>query len=311
MILTIDQLRTLVCGVCNFSEEDGWLASYHFTNEQIEAFKPDDFYYVRAHHSSGISLRVRTDSPRIAFDYKLLRRCSADSIDVFADDVPVMMFRLKDAPDEGRIDCTLPEGSKTVTVYFPLDNQMLVKDLELDGEWKPARSRTKVLWIGDSITQGYGPLLAGYSYANIANRRLHWDITVQGIGGVRYDERYAMPIDGYTPDKIVVSLGTNGCGSADNVPRAETFFAAMDKLYPGIPMLVITPIWRMGGWEGIVADNPKVLEICAKYPNITTVDGFALVPHVDTMFIDGLHPNTLGCTYYGENLAKEIRRLKF
>lgn len=311
MLLTNEQLRTLLCGACNVYETDGWIGAYHFTDAQIESFKKDEFYYIRAHHSAGITLRFRTDAKTLAFDYKLTSRCSADSIDVFADDVPVSMTLLKDMPDDGHIECALPDGDKCVTVYYPLDSQMLVKNLDLDGAWKSARPRTKVLWIGDSITQGYGPLLSGYSYVNIANRRLHWDVTVQGIGGLRYDDRFLTPIEGYKPHKIIVSLGTNGCGAADNIPRAEAFFASLAKLYPGIPTLVITPIWREVGWERILSDNPGVLAICAKYPNIQVVDGFTLVPHTLPMFLDGLHPNTLGCTYYGENLAREIRRRKF
>ena len=258
MILTLNETKTILRGVCNFHEEDGWLAAYHFTDEQIASFEKDEFYYIRAHHSAGITMQLRTDAAKLAFDYKLVRRCSSDSIDVFVDDLPVSMTLLKGLPDEGRIECALPEGDKRVTVYFPLDNQMLVKNVEIDGAWKPVIPRTRVLWIGDSITQGYGPLLAGYSYANVANRALHWDITVQGIGGLRYDDRFLTPIPGYKPHKIVVSLGTNGCGAPDNIPRAETFFATLAERYPGLPTLVITPIWRANGWEKVLADNPQV-----------------------------------------------------
>lgn len=311
MNLTLAETKSILRGVCNFRERDGWLSMYHFTDAQLESFTGEAFFYPRAHHSAGITAQFKTDAEHIAFDYKLSRRCSDDSIDVFVNDTAHRIFKLEGQPDEGHFVCALPAGEKRVTVYFPLDSEAAIRDFAIDGAWKPIRPRKKVLWIGDSITQGYGPLLAGYSYANIANRALHWDILVQAIGGLRYDDRFLLPIASWNPERIVVALGTNGCGKEDNVPRAEKFFAALTKLYPDVPTLVLTPVYRTSQWEAVLSDNPGVRAICERYPNITVIDGASLLPHVPEMFLDGLHPNALGGMHYADALVKTIRKLKF
>ena len=87
------------------------------------------------------------------------------------------------------------------------------------GPFSPARKNEKVLWLGDSITQGFGPLRSAQTYVSVANRLLNYDIVNQGIGGYIYDKKSLMKMDGYTPDKIIVALGTNqfGCETMKDV----------------------------------------------------------------------------------------------
>ena len=54
-----------------------------------------------------------------------------------------------------------------------------------------------------------------------------------------------------------------------------------------------------------------VRKIAEKYDNVTIVDGFKLVPHLPEYFLDKLHPNCLGCEWYGRNLVEEIRKSGF
>ena len=117
----------------------------------------------------------------------------------------------------------------------------------------------------------------------------------------------------FTPDKIIVSLGTNGCTAEDFNACAEAFFTALHKAYPGVPTLVINPLWRKDdGRLQIPKNNEAVISMCKPYPNIRFVDGFTLIPHVLEFFReDGLHPNVLGHKYYSDALVREIRRLRF
>ena len=81
-----------------------------------------------------------------------------------------------------------------------------------------------------------------------------------------------------------------------------------------IPTLVITPVWR----DDFLYDSDRekflnfcnsVKEICHRYPNITTVDGFDMVPNSRRYYVDGLHPNEEGAALYGRNLVKFIHKL--
>ena len=48
----------------------------------------------------------------------------------------------------------LPEGEKNVVIYLPADATVLIKNFAIDAKIVPAVKGEKVLWLGDSITQG-------------------------------------------------------------------------------------------------------------------------------------------------------------
>ena len=205
-------------------------------------------------------------------------------------------------------------GRKEIVIYLPADATVLLRNCETDGPWTPAEKNEKVLWLGDSITQGYGPMRSGMTYVSVANRQLNYDIINQGIGGYIYDRNSLMKMDGYTPDKIIVALGTNQFG-CETMKDVEEYYETLTGIYGNrIPILCITPLWR-----GDVPDGLPVLtrfcrnvaEIAGRYPNVKVIDGFRLVPHLPEYFRDNLHPNELGAEVYGRNLADEIRRIGF
>ena len=84
---------------------------------------------------------------------------------------------------EGKIEWELPEGKKSVVIYLPADATILVRNFEINAAAARPQKNEKVLWMGDSITQGYGPLRSGIIYVSVANRLLNYDIINQGIGG--------------------------------------------------------------------------------------------------------------------------------
>lgn len=178
----------------------------------------------------------------------------------------------------------------------------------------PRKKAAKVLWLGDSITQGYGPLRSSQTYVCVANRILNYDIINQGIGGYVYDKKSLLKMEGYKPEKLIVALGTNQYG-CETMKDIEEYYPRLFELYgKDIPTLVITPLWRGDNMDGVptlVKFCDKLKEILAKYPNIKVVDGFKLVPHLPEYFLDNLHPNVLGTEVYGRNLVEKIREVGF
>jgi lysophospholipase L1-like esterase len=179
---------------------------------------------------------------------------------------------------------------------------------------KRAVKNEKVLWLGDSITQGYGPLRSSHTYVSVANRMLNYDILNQGIGGYIYDKNSLMKMEGYTPDKIIVALGTNQYGD-ETMTAVEEYYERLIGIYGNeIPILCITPLWRGDSEDGIptlMAYCEKIKKIVSQYKNIRVVEGMKLVPHLPEYFLDNLHPNCLGCEWYGRNLVKEIQKMGF
>ena len=94
----------------------------------------------------------------------------------------------------------------------------------------------------------------------------------------------------------------------------EEYYEKLMGIYGKTPVLCILPLWRgdvEGGEPTLIEFCGKLKKIAEKYDNVTIVDGFKLVPHLPEYFLDKLHPNCLGCEWYGRNLVEEIRKNGF
>ena len=315
MKLSTKSIAPLIHGAYSVTEREGYLTFSHYDEKQNEYLKFSEFFYDRASFSSSVTIEFETDATFVSVDYKIFKVGSYDTVDLYANGVAVAIIHMKDRPDKGRLEFTLPDGKKKVVIYLPIDLNIGIKNLVIDGKWKnPKKNAPKVLWMGDSITQGFGTFITSETYVNVANRVLGYEILNQGIGGYYYDEKIITPMDNFTPDKIIVSMGTNQHRSPDKKERIEKYFEALDKVYNGIPVLAITPIWRCNpgtDMDMLVETANIIKEVAAKYPNVKVVDGFTLVPNLRDYFCDELHPNALGGELYGNNLVKAIKALKF
>lgn len=316
MRLTNEELKKFYFGAYSFREtEDGFLQAFQYSVPQMEYFKgASDFWYERCMASTAKTVEFITTATEISFDYKIIWIGSTDTFELAVDGLVSQIYYVKDLEKEGRLTFTLPEGSKNAIVYFPADETVLVKNFEINAKVEVPKKNGKVLWIGDSITQGFGPLRSSQIYVSVANRLLNYDIINQGIGGYVYDKKSMMKMEGYMPDKIIVSLGTNQYGTKSMID-VEEYYEQLMKIYGNkIPVLCITPIWRGDSLEGLptlekFCDNVK--KICEQYSNIKIVDGFKLVPHLSEYYLDNLHPNSLGAEIYGRNLVLAIQELGF
>ena len=316
MILTNEELKKIYFGAYELEEtSDGYLQAFQYSKEQVEYFKGAfEMWYERCTASSAKTLEFTTLATTISFDYKFIWKCSLDSFELMVDGLITDIAYVKDIADEGTITWNLPEGENDVVIYLPSDATVLVRNFTIDADVKRAVKNEKVLWLGDSITQGYGPLRSSHTYVSVATRILNYDILNQGIGGYIYDKNSLMKMEGYTPDKIIVALGTNQYGD-ETMTAVEEYYERLIGIYGNeIPILCITPLWRGDSVEGIptlMAYCEKIKKIVAQYKNIRVIEGMKLVPHLPEYFLDNLHPNCLGCEWYGRNLVKEIQKMGF
>lgn len=315
MILSNEELKKIYFGAYSFEEtEDGYLQAYQYTKAQMDYFRAaSDFWYDRCMASTSKTLEFTTEGRKASFDYKIIWAGSQDSVELCVNGRIREIVYVKDLDESGTISFDLPEGKKDVIIYLPADATALVKNFEIDAEYTPAKKGQKILWLGDSITQGFGPLRSSQTYVSVANRLLNYDIINQGIGGYVYDKNSLMKMDGYKPDKIIVALGTNQYGT-ESMKDIEEYYEVLTELYKGIPILCITPLWRGDNMEGVPTlfkFCDKLKEIVKKYDIVTMVDGFELVPHLPEYFLDNLHPNQLGTEVYARNLVSEIEKIGF
>lgn len=314
--LTNKELQGIYCGAYSFDETaDGYLQSYQYSREQMDYFKgTGDFWYERCNASTSKTLEFSTESEKVSFEYKMIWIGSEDTFELAVDGQIIEINYIHEMPKEGRLDFKLPGGEKKVTIYLPADSTAVIRNFETEKAVSPLQRGPKVLWLGDSITQGYGPLRSACTYVSVANRLLGYDIINQGIGGYVYDMNSLMKMEGYMPDKIIVALGTNqfGCESMIDI---ENYYERLMEIYGcDMPVLCITPLWRgdiPNSFDTLSAFCGKVKEIAGRYGNVKIVDGFKMIPHLPEYYLDNLHPNCLGAEIYGNNLVREIERLEF
>ena len=323
MKFSAESLKKLIKGACYFEIDRGYLTAFKYSKAQIDMMSRDgydEFWRDRGCFSAGIRLELRTSSDLISFDYKVSGgtdfHALSNSIDVWVDGVLYSVL----TPDtcRGNISIKLPMGEKKVCVYFPCDCKLAIKNFTINGRYKSVKDKgQRVLVIGDSITQGYGPTFSSASYFNELQRLTGYDMLNQGIGGYRCEPMDLMYVDGFEPDKIITFLGTNWYDAPDcyDYEKATVeFYKRLTELYPDKQIMAVSPIWR--GDDGL---DPKrfdwcigiVKRECARYENIIPVDGFSLVPHVYECFCDKLHPNEYGCLLLAANLHKEMKKNKF
>ena len=314
--MTNTELKNIYFGAYSFEETaDGWLQAFQYTKEQMEYFKGAfDFWYDRCMATTAKTLEFVTEATKFSFDYKFIWTGSEDSFELMIDGLINNIIYVKDIEKEGSIEWELPEGKKNVVVYLPSDATVLIRNFEINADVQRPSKNERVLWLGDSITQGFGPLRSGQTYVSVANRILNYDIINQGIGGYIYDKKSLMKMEGYTPDKIIVALGTNQFG-AETMCDVEEYYEVLTGIYgTKIPILCISPLWRGDIPEGIptlIKFCENVKKIAGSYPNVKVIDGFTLVPHLPEYFLDNLHPNGLGTEVYGRNLVEAIKKIGF
>ncbi len=317
MILSSEQLKSIVFGAYYFWEtDDGYLHPIQHTEKQVEYFKNLlEFYYVRSIAGNAKTIEFSTTATEISFDYKIPWFGGLDTVELMVDGIIIQKIDAEALKSGSNIAFTLPEGEKQVVIYLPTDAQMVIKNFSINAPFKPAQKGDKVLWIGDSITQGYGPHRSACTYVSVANRLLNYDIVNQGIGGYYYDKNSLDKMAGYQPDKIIIALGTNQYSDPEAPRKVTEYYELLHELYGDTPVLCITPLWRPDlkdeNYEAFVAFCGKIAEICKQYDNITVVDGLKLIPHLNDYIFDNVHPNALGCEVYGRNLVEEIRKIGF
>ena len=333
--MTNEELKKFYFGAYSFEEmEDGYLQAFQYTPAQMDYFKDAfDFWYDRCMASTAKTIEMNTEATKVSFEFKIIWLGSPDSFELQVDGqiskIKYVMDYMKEGmpepdfskgfpgwnlPKEGKIEWELPEGKKNVVIYLPADATVLVRNFEINAPAERPAKNEKVLWLGDSITQGFGPLRSGQTYVSVANRLLNYDTINQGIGGYVYDKKSLMKMDGYQPDKIIVALGTNQYGD-ETMTAVEEYYETLTGIYGNeIPILCISPIWRGDqpeGYEKFVDFCENIKKIAGSYENVTVVDGFTLVPHLKEYYLDNLHPNCLGTENYGRNLVEVIRKIGF
>ena len=338
MQLTFEQIRAITVGAVDFEETKDYLQPYRLTAAQREFTAYADRYYHRGMASAGICFCFETDSQNLSLEMECLNIQVQDyfSFEVFADGK--LVGYLDNFPEEGlppqfyhRTELAQPEGVfcktfdlgeglKTVRVNFPWSKLVKIRSVGLDDGAKivPVKRKKKLLAFGDSITHGMDAYRPSERYIAQLADFLGADEYNKAIAGETYCPGLAACREDFTPDYITVAYGTNDWSLKSKetlVQNSRLFYENLQKNYPGVPVFVITPIWRADRDEsrpfGSFDDVEAIIrKNAAGFPQIQVIRGYDLVPHDTKYFVEAkLHPTTEGFAYYGKNLCAKIGAL--
>lgn len=310
-------LKKFIKGALTIREEGAYLCPLRYEEGQIEEFKrADSGWHWRSQFSSTTRIELITDATELRLDYYATDFSSSDCyFDLYIDGFAHEVWRVRKFNFD-RVTFTMPEGEKHVCVYLPTDCHIGIKNFNINGRYKSVKDKgEKLLIIGDSITQGYGPYMSGATYVSSLQRKTGYDIVAQGIGGLPFKE-CAVYRGEYEPDKIMVFLGTNYYDAVDIYDyekETESFFKKLNEVWGEKEIIYISPLWRDNdvNWERFLWCREVATSEALKYDNITVIDGFDLVPHIEQCFYDKIHPNAYGCELLASALAYIMKEIDF
>lgn len=312
MKLTLEQIKKITVGAVKVWCEDGGYRFAKCTEKQIAAwYAIRETLGARSEATTGVRLDFHTNSSRFVFKVK-----SGDKYEVYIDDVMSYVYG-QQYLEEVEKEILLDGREHRITLIFPSHTIGVLESVEIDdgATLKPHKFDCKMLFVGDSITQGWNTRWDSLSFAYGVSGFFNADSMIQGIGGAVFHETTFDEELEFEPDMICVAYGTNDWEfNATKEELREHTARYLDKLtsrYAGRKIFGISPIWRadtaqnkpMGSFEeccDIVKDE-------IKKHNMILIEGEKMVPHLPEFFDDGfLHPNDIGFGIYTQNLVAEI-----
>lgn len=314
MILTLEQIKKIAVGAVNvWSEDDG----FHFakcTDKQIAAwYAIRETLGERSEATTGVRLDFHTDSTRFAFEIK-----TGDRYEIYIDNI------LKYTYGPGNLEysiqsITLDGNEHRITLYFPSHSVGVISNVELDdgAVLEPHKFDCRILFIGDSITQGWNTRWDSLSFAYGVSRFFNAESIIQGIGGSVFHETTFDEDLQFEPDIVCVAYGTNDWGFNETKEElrkhASLYLNALTKKYNNKKIFGISPIWRadteqdkpMGSFE----DCCDIVKDEIRKHGMILIEGEYMVPHLTDFYDDGfLHPNDVGFGIYTANLIAEMMK---
>lgn len=310
MKLNFDEIKALTVGALSFKEEKDALWFDHYTDETIERFaNKEAFWHTGATCTTGVRLDFNTDA-----DFVTLVVAGDGKYEILKDG---LMLKSEKLAAGSELTAELGKGKKRLTIVLPSHSRGGIKKLKLENVTYTTKKRfdRKVLFIGDSITQGWNARFDSGSYAYITSFNLGADSLIQGVGGMVFEPDLFDNND-YEPDFIVVAYGCNDFSRWKTLDElkmnADRFLDKLCARYPAVKRFGIVPIWRHDAGVvksmGTFDECRKVIEDSLFAHGFITVDGYKLVPHLTEYFADTVHPNDIGFAEMARNLTKFINK---
>jgi len=306
-------------GTVRVTESDGFFTPHRFTSAQEKHYAAiGEGAYIRARCSAGVSLGFTTSAATLSFDYRA--DCFSRpyvGFDIYENGYLTAHIEEPDNARSGHIvyECRTA-GRHTIEIYLSCLNEVSVgnADFGVDAEPLPEQAK-KLLFLGDSITQGMTSKCPSLVYPTLYARYIHADLLNHGVGGAKFDVTHLDDMPDVMPDHVFVAYGINDLYQDEalekQLEKAEIYLRRLRALYPAVGCTVITPVWNERLAEPPFADRfarygAELAQIAATL-GCHTVDGLKLIPQDPRHFCDGTHPTEQGFALYALGLIGERR----
>lgn len=313
MRLNFDEIKRITTGALFVRETDGGFEFDKCTPQQVAFWATrSDVLHMRSRATSGVRLDFHSNTKKLS--YRISTQSNEHGkTEVLVDGIGVYTNEL----GESREQFDIGEGEEhRITVIFPSHEIGTLHYIEIDdgATLMPHEYKMKILFFGDSITQGSRAPISSLSYAYRTSFYFDADSVVQGVGGgFFYNGIFDSAIE-YEPDVMIIAYGTNDYARYTEFDvisqRARDVVAQIRERYPSTKIFGITPLRRYdiplkistGEFDELRA---RIAEIFRE-SGICVVDGYDLLDDNPALYDDGLHPNADGFVQYTKNLCSFI-----
>ena len=312
--LTFEEIRSLAHGADHITVEEDGMHFHKCTEKQKQAWKAvDEAFESGVRATSGVHLEMETDAKAITFVAP-----RGNKFEIWVNGMFYRQILAEKLREKGEIPTVeLEPGVKKILFALPSHKTGVLSSFALDGAtfFKPVIYEKKMLFIGDSITQGWYSQFDTLSFAYRTAIALRMDFHICGIGGARYIPE-TFDCVAFDPDIVVIAYGVNDFNSerrkaSDIIPNVHRYLDQVKKAYGDRRVVVLTPIWlatKDAGWNHRMRSS---IATVAKEKGFEVVDGETLFPKDPAFYADGyLHPNDLGFSIYAERLIAYFRETR-
>lgn len=324
MVLSYEDIKMITFGAVESLVDEAGIQFYRMPIKHIRLIqKNNEDYGVRALSTAGIAVDFYTDSNFFAFSYDDVQRASSRNwyyFSLYVDGKEWANIGEEKAELFCGSYCTdLPKGRKRITLFFPNLFRARLNKIELSDNaiFEPVKKERKVLFIGDSITQGADAKCAANSYVNRFAYKTNSEVINTGVGGARFEEYWIDSSFSYNPDIVIVALGTNAWrwNTKDYFQQTcDKLLKEVSALYFDKPIFLILPIRREESYseifQGTILEGSELLAQTAKqYPQIRIINLWEDIPHDKKYYSDSVHPNDKGMEYFFNGFFNALKAM--
>ncbi len=309
MQLTKEQILSVTFGYATVEATEGGLRFCKCTSKQVQAQRAAaEGRGNNADKATGVRLDFHTDSAFLELDITRQGR-----FDILIDGLFYHQYPIEREEDVLHLD--LPQGQKRVTVLLPFrEHNPILRGVALcDGATlAPHLYSTKMLFIGDSITQGSNAEHDCMTYTWQTASYFNADCLINGVGSADY-RKETFDVPDFDPDTVIVAYGTNDwvhyTDKSEFLDHVTCFLDHLLEAYPGKRIVGISPIWQKYVYRddrpiGTFQEHRATIIAEFEKRGILHADGWLMIPHHEDFFADALHPNDRGFSVYARNLIK-------